>query len=59
MGEGKILIRSPTETSKIDPVYISKEKYKELRVLDALAAILIREHEKVAIMAVPHDGKLI
>jgi hypothetical protein len=53
------LIRSPTETSKTDPVYISKEKRKELRVLDALAAILIREHEKVAVMAVPHDRKSI
>ena len=53
------LIQCPTETTKIEPVHISKSKRKELRVLDAIAALLIREHEKVAVMGIPYDGKSI
>ena len=53
------LIQCPTETSKIEPIHISKLQRKELRVLDALAALIIREYEKVAIMAKPYDGKSI
>ena len=53
------LIQCPTETSKIEPVQISKEEIKELRFLDALAALLIRDYEKVATMVEPYDGKSI
>jgi hypothetical protein len=53
------LIQCPSETTKIEPIHISKEERKELRVLDALAALLVRGDEKVAIMAVPYDGKSI
>lgn len=53
------LIQCPTETTTILPVHISKPQRKELRVLDALAALLIRQYEKVAIMAKPYDGKSI
>lgn len=52
------LIQCPIETTQIEPVDISAPKRKELRILDALAALLIREHEKVAVMAKP-DGKSI
>lgn len=53
------LIQCPTETTKIEPLHISKDDRKELMVLDALAALLIRNYEKVAIMAEPFDGKSI
>jgi len=53
------LIQSPTETTQIEPVHLSKLQRKELRVLDALAALLVREYEVVAIMAEPYDGKSI
>lgn len=53
------LIQRPTETTRIEPVHISKLDRRELRVLDALAALLIREHEKVAVMSKPYDGKSI
>jgi hypothetical protein len=53
------LIHCPTETTHIEFVNIPKRKQKGLRVLDALAALLIREHEKVAIMTKPYDGKSI
>ena len=52
------LIQHPTETTKINFVEISKDDRKKLRVLDALAALLIREHEKVAVIAKP-TGKSI
>jgi hypothetical protein len=53
------LIQSPIETTQIEPVHLSKLQRKELRVLDALAALLVREYEVVAIMAEPYDGKSI
>ncbi len=53
------LIQSPTETTQIEPVHLSKSQCKELRVLDALAALLVREYEVVVIMAEPYDGKSI
>jgi len=53
------LIQSPTETTQIERVHISKPQRKELRVLDALASLLVREYEVVAIMAEPYDGKSI
>lgn len=53
------LIQCPTESTQIEPVHISKPEGNELRVLDALAALLIRQHEKAAVMAKPFDGKSI
>lgn len=53
------LIQSPTETTQIEPVHLSKLQRKKLRVLDALAALLVREYEVVAIMEEPYDGKSI
>jgi hypothetical protein len=53
------LIQRPTETTKIEPERISNLDRKKLRVLDALAGLLIREYEKVAIMVKPYDGKSI
>jgi hypothetical protein len=53
------LIQSPTETTQIESVHLSKLQRKELRVLDALAALLVREYEIVVIMAEPYDGKSI
>jgi hypothetical protein len=49
----------PTETTKIEPECISNLDHKKLRILDALAGLLIREYEKVAIMVKPYDGKSI
>ena len=54
-------IQCPSETStNVDPIRIQvpDEKRKELRVLDALAALLVREYEKVAVMK-SCDGKSI
>jgi hypothetical protein len=53
------LLQCPTETTKIEPVLITKEKCRQLRVLDVLAALLVREHKKVEIMAEPFNGKSI
>jgi hypothetical protein len=53
------LIQCPSESTKVEPLHISKLERKELRVLDSLAALLIREHEKAAVMAKPFDGKSI
>ena len=53
------LIQHPVDTTKIKLEHISKADCKKLRVLDALAGLLIREHEKVAIMVKPYDGKSI
>ena len=50
------LIQSPTEMTQIEPVHLSKPQYKELRVLDALAALLVREYEVIVIMAEPYNG---
>jgi hypothetical protein len=53
------LFQCPSETTKVEPVIIPKEKRKELRILDALAALLIREYENVAVMEKHFDGKSI
>jgi hypothetical protein len=38
------------------PLGILPKERKELKVLDALSAVLIREHEITAVMAKPYDG---
>jgi hypothetical protein len=44
--------RSATNT----PMATTKEHRRDLRVLDALSVVLIREHEITAVMAKPYDG---
>jgi hypothetical protein len=54
------LIQCPTETTKLGPKnQISNTKRRELRILDAISALLIREYENVAVIAKPYDGKSI
>ena len=53
------LIQQPSETTKVEPVHIPKAKRKELRVLDSLAALLVRNHEVVTVMTVPSNGNSI
>jgi hypothetical protein len=53
------LIQCPTETTKIGRKVISKAKRRELRVLDAISALLVREHENVAVLTKTYDEKLI
>lgn len=43
--------RSPTVLPKL-----SKENRRDLRALDALSAILIRQHEIAAVVGKPYDG---
>ena len=52
------LIQCPTETTKIEPIHVSKRDRKELRILDTLAALLVREYEKVAVMAKSLEGSV-
>ena len=50
-------IESPTpSTSETGPIGFEKKDCKNLRVLDALSAILVREHEIVAAVAEPYPG---
>jgi len=49
------LIQSPTETTQIEPIHLSKSQCKELRVLDALATLLVREYKVIMIMAEPYN----
>ena len=53
------LIQRPIDTTKIKLELISKADCKKLRVLDALAGLLVREHKKVAIMVKLYNGKSI
>ena len=38
------------------PIATGTNDYKELRLLDALSAVLVREHEITAVVAQPYDG---
>lgn len=50
----------PTESfglpsESMAPIGLNEDR-KELRVLDALSAVLIRQHERTAVVAQPYDG---
>jgi hypothetical protein len=47
--------QAKTTTGQEDCQY-PREQRTELRVLDALSAVIVREHEIVAVMAKPYDG---
>jgi hypothetical protein len=50
-------IQTPNTRSVINtPIATRKEDHRNLRVLDALSAVLIREHEITAVVAKPYDG---
>lgn len=55
------LLQSPnTEPAKdTKPTSTEKAQRNELRVLDALSAILVRQHEVAAVMAKPYDGDIL
>ena len=50
-------LQSPnTRISIEEPISIGKMDRRELRVLDALSTVLIRQHEITAVVAGPYDG---
>jgi len=50
-------IQSPNnESTNTGPIATVKEDRDELRVLDALSAMLSRQHEITAVLAKPYDG---
>jgi hypothetical protein len=52
-------IQSPNaEQDKVAPTATSEE-HEEMRVLDALAALLVRQHEITAVIAKPYDGSIL
>jgi len=50
------LIQSPTEITSTGEKDLSKEQRDKLRVLDALSAVIVRQHEIAAVMAKPSNG---
>ena len=50
------MIQSPTEVTKTGQKDTSNAQRSQLRVLDALAAVIIREHGVAAVMAKSYDG---
>lgn len=50
------LIQSPTEVTNTGQKDISRVQRHDLRVLDALSAVIVREHEVAAVMAKPYNG---
>ena len=50
------LIQSPTTTTNTGQIKASREQRAELRVLDALSAVVVREHEVAAVMVRPFNG---
>lgn len=50
------LIQSPTEVTNTGRKDISDKQRRDLRVLDALSAVIVREHEVAAVMAKRYDG---
>jgi hypothetical protein len=46
----------PTNRNNTEPTNVSKEQRYELRVLDALSAVLVRRHEIAAVMTKHNNG---
>ena len=50
------LIQAPIKLTDSQEVVISQDEHRELKVLDALAAVAVRRHEIVAAMAKDYKG---
>jgi hypothetical protein len=53
------LIQSGRSSAEMGPIATGERDCNELRVLDALSAVLVREHEITAVVARPYDGSTI
>lgn len=50
------LIQSPTEFTSTERKDLSDDQRRELKVLDTLSAVIVREHKIAAVMAKAFDG---